>query len=344
MITRILIRRGAAVDWAAANSTLAAGELGIEIDTRKFKFGDGDTPWNDLPYAVGVNNATGSNIKGVATAWPPAATPDVGDVYILPDPVPSGTPINYDPHDAVIWTGTAWENIGPVAVIQGPTGLMGAYGPTGATGAHGATGPTGLAGPTGATGLTGGSGSPGIQGQTGPTGPTGLRGATGPTGPIPPVTPGPTETTIFVGGVLVTAARGQTGPVGPVGPTGPQGPVGPTGVIGPIGATGPFGTFAQAQTINTIHDTTHTLALNDAGAALVFTANLPVTVTIPNGLFAVGAYLDILQFGPGQVSVVSASGVIVRATPGLKLRARYSAASLLQCATNLWVLSGDLAD
>lgn len=336
MITRILLRRGAAVDWTAANPTLSDGEIGVETDTRKFKFGTGTTPWNSLPYAVGINNNTGSNIQGVASAWPPAATPTVGDVYILPDPVPSGTPSGYAINTAVIWTGTAWENIGPVSVIQGPTGLMGAHGATGATGVAGVTGPSGPTGPTGQTGATGPTG-PGITGPTGPIGPT------GPTGPIPPVTPGPTETTVYVGGVLVAAARGQTGPVGPSGPTGPEGPTGPTGPTG-VGATGATGSFSIAQTIKTISTSAYTLLADDAGSALVFTSNTPVTVTVPSAGLSVGAYLDIIQVGTGQVTVTNASGVTLNATPGFKLRARYSTASLLQYATNAWIFSGDLVE
>ena len=38
-------------NWALNNNILLAGELGIESDTNKFKFGDGKTTWNSLPYA-----------------------------------------------------------------------------------------------------------------------------------------------------------------------------------------------------------------------------------------------------------------------------------------------------
>ena len=42
-----------ATAWTAANPVLADGELGIERDTGKFKFGDGATAWNLLGYAGG---------------------------------------------------------------------------------------------------------------------------------------------------------------------------------------------------------------------------------------------------------------------------------------------------
>lgn len=49
--TRFQMRNDSAENWKTANSVLLAGEIGVENDTRKFKFGDGTTAWNDLPYA-----------------------------------------------------------------------------------------------------------------------------------------------------------------------------------------------------------------------------------------------------------------------------------------------------
>ena len=49
---RLQLRRGLADDWYDANPTLAAGEIGIETDTNTFKFGDGNTAWRDLDYAL----------------------------------------------------------------------------------------------------------------------------------------------------------------------------------------------------------------------------------------------------------------------------------------------------
>lgn len=48
MATRMLQRRGTAVEWAAANPVLAAGEIGLETDTKVFKIGDGVSAWADL--------------------------------------------------------------------------------------------------------------------------------------------------------------------------------------------------------------------------------------------------------------------------------------------------------
>lgn len=50
-MTKIIQRHDTAANWASANPVLAQGEMGIETDTRKFKFGDGATAWVDLAYA-----------------------------------------------------------------------------------------------------------------------------------------------------------------------------------------------------------------------------------------------------------------------------------------------------
>lgn len=71
-------------------------------------------------------DGTGVSIKGTATTWPPAASPTAGDMYILGDPVPGGAPGGSKPGDGVVWTGTAWNNVGS---IQGPKGDKGDAGP-----------------------------------------------------------------------------------------------------------------------------------------------------------------------------------------------------------------------
>jgi len=51
MAVKVQLRRGTASEWTAANPTLSQGELGVELDTVKFKVGNGSTAWNSLNYA-----------------------------------------------------------------------------------------------------------------------------------------------------------------------------------------------------------------------------------------------------------------------------------------------------
>ena len=53
----IRIRRGSASDWTTKNPVLAAGELGLETDTKKLKAGDGSVSWSSLSY---VNTTSGT--------------------------------------------------------------------------------------------------------------------------------------------------------------------------------------------------------------------------------------------------------------------------------------------
>jgi hypothetical protein len=71
MATRMQQRRGTAAQWISTNSgngpILAAGEIGYESDTNKFKIGDGTNTWLTLDYFIDadstVNPQFGSSIK-----------------------------------------------------------------------------------------------------------------------------------------------------------------------------------------------------------------------------------------------------------------------------------------
>jgi hypothetical protein len=137
--SRILFRRDTAAQWELENPVLGHGELGLVVDsigqtTALYKIGDGESAWDELPYASGPQGATGAT----------GAKGDAG---------PQGV------------QGTQ----GPT----GPQGDTGPQGPQGATGPQGPQGATGAQGPTGATGAKGDKGDTGPQGETGPQGPAG---------------------------------------------------------------------------------------------------------------------------------------------------------------------------
>ena len=56
---RIQVRRGTSSEWTAANPILAAGEMGVETNTNKFKFGNGTDAWTVLAYAASDSQAIG---------------------------------------------------------------------------------------------------------------------------------------------------------------------------------------------------------------------------------------------------------------------------------------------
>lgn len=51
LTARIQLKNDTAANWTSNNPVLLKGELGLEMDTLKFKFGDGVSTWTNLSYA-----------------------------------------------------------------------------------------------------------------------------------------------------------------------------------------------------------------------------------------------------------------------------------------------------
>jgi hypothetical protein len=98
--------------------------------------------------------------------------------------------------------------------------------------------------------------------------------------------------------------------------------------------------------LNTQTGTTYTLVAGDAGDLVTLSNASAVTLTVPlnsSVAFATGTQITIAQMGAGQVTVAGAVGVTVNAVDSsTKLRAQYSAATLIKIATNSWILIGDI--
>lgn len=92
MANIIQIRRDTAANWTTANPTLAQGEQGFEIDTKKLKVGDGLTAWVNLDYYS-------TNTPGVVTFENLNANGDVGPGA---DQVAAGNH-DHDIGDIVLW-------------------------------------------------------------------------------------------------------------------------------------------------------------------------------------------------------------------------------------------------
>jgi len=95
-------------------------------------------------------------------------------------------------------------------------------------------------------------------------------------------------------------------------------------------------------TVNAQTGTTYTLVASDANKLVTATNSGTITVTIPAGVFSVGQSVNITQLGVGQVIFQGDGTSTVYSTPGLKLRAQYSVASVACIATNTFLLVGDL--
>jgi hypothetical protein len=108
-------------------------------------------------------------------------------------------------------------------------------------------------------------------------------------------------------------------------------------------AASTYATLALTQNAQT--GTSYTFVLADAGKLVEFNNASAITVTVPTNssvAYPVGTQINLLQTGAGQVTV-SAGSTTVNGTPGLKLRAQWSSATLIKRATDTWVLVGDLS-
>jgi len=90
----------------------------------------------------------------------------------------------------------------------------------------------------------------------------------------------------------------------------------------------------------TLSSLTERDTLIEMGKATAQTVTIPANSSVA---FPVGTSIDILQTGAGQVTIAGAGGVTVNATPGLKLRAQWSSATLFKRATDTWIVMGDLS-
>jgi hypothetical protein len=142
----VRIRRGTESEWAYENPVLLEGELGYELDSNRFKVGDGVKHWIDLPYGAegpaGPPGPTGPsvNIKGVVPTYADLpGTALIGEVYITKDT-----------NDGWIrQAGNTWANLGPLKGADGAKGDKGDKGDTGV----GEKGDKGDKGDTGASGI-----------------------------------------------------------------------------------------------------------------------------------------------------------------------------------------------
>jgi hypothetical protein len=99
----------------------------------------------------------------------------------------------------------------------------------------------------------------------------------------------------------------------------------------------------------TVTSKTANFGINDADyhdGWLDVDATGDITITVPadgtnSRTYPVGTSFDIFRANTGNVTIAG-SGATVNGTPGLKLRARYSSATLFKRSANTWVLIGDL--
>jgi hypothetical protein len=92
-----------------------------------------------------------------------------------------------------------------------------------------------------------------------------------------------------------------------------------------------------------------TLQLSDQGKLLEANVSVANTVSIPQDSsvnFAIGTNITILQVGTGQTTIQASNPSLTQVvgTPGTKIRAQWSIATLIKRAPNSWVVIGDVVN
>jgi hypothetical protein len=93
--------------------------------------------------------------------------------------------------------------------------------------------------------------------------------------------------------------------------------------------------------------TTYTLVAGNLNQLVTLNNASAITLTVPPSVFSAGDVINIAQIGAGQVTVSQGAGVTINSTGATatapKLRARYSAASIICTASNTFLVVGDIA-
>jgi hypothetical protein len=93
--------------------------------------------------------------------------------------------------------------------------------------------------------------------------------------------------------------------------------------------------------------TTYTLVAADLGKFVTLSNASGITLTVPPSVFSAGNQIHIQQIGAGQVTFAQGSGVTITSTGATasapKLRAQYSAATIICTASNAFTVVGDIA-
>lgn len=109
---KILLRNDTSANWHTNNPVLSKGEMGIQMDTKKFKFGDGITPWDELDYGAGNEIPLADSLtNGLMSKQD----------YAKLNNIEAGAEVNVQPD----WSATE----GDAAILHKPTTLAG-YGIT----------------------------------------------------------------------------------------------------------------------------------------------------------------------------------------------------------------------
>jgi hypothetical protein len=340
-MTAIQIKRGTASNWYDKNPVLKNGELGIETDTKKIKLGNGTNQWRSLAYVNVVPsdlaNTIGSYLE-VSEKGEPGGLATLNLSGVIPD---SQIPSTIARDTEIV---TSYNNL-----TDKPNLFSGSY--TNLTDK-----PTLFSGS-----YTDHSDKPTIPSLTGYATETYVGTAISNLVSSAPETLNTLNelaealgddanyaTTISTALGLKATIESPTftGTVGGI----TKSMVGLSNVDNTTDENKPVSTATQTVldnksdklTLISAKSTSYTVATADLGKLIEMSNGGTISVE-DSASFPEGFTIDILQTGSSQVTVAGIGSTVINATPGLKLRTRWSSATLIKRTLDVWVLLGDLA-
>jgi hypothetical protein len=339
-MSSIRLKRGTASQWFTKNPILKSGELGVEIDTKKMKLGDSTTRWNSLSYITVVPTDLGNtldsyiessekgNAGGVATLNSSGVIPDSQ----IPSGIARDTEIvtSYNDLDdaPALFSGSYTD------LTEKPTLFSGSYDDL--------------------------SNKPTIPSLTGYATETYVETAIS---NLVDSAPGTLNTLNELAAAInddasyaatITTSLGLKAPLADPTFTGTVSGITKTMVgLGNLDNTSdldkPISTATQSALDNksdkiiVISSKSESYVIQDTDLGKLIEMSSGGTVTITDSSsFPIGFSVDIVQTGSSQVTIAGTS-FTPNATPGLKLRAQWSSATLIKRALNSWVVLGDLS-
>lgn len=351
------MRRDTEANWTTNHPTLAEGEMGLELDTNRWKIGNGTDEWDALPYSNQIfsgpstiaDSSSGTALKITQTGS--------GNSFLVED----GSSVDDTPF--VI------NNIGYVGIqktvpdvpldVAGAANFSGQITSTVVTGSA----PFVVASTTKVINLNADL----LDGESGSY----YNNSGNLTGTIPSTVLG--NSSLYIGTSSIALNRssasqtlngvsidGNAGTVtnGVVTTGSYSNPSWITGLAWSKISTTPttlsgYGitdsvtkAYVDSVTVNN-QTSSYILALTDAGKVIEMDVTSPNTVTIPldsTTAFPIGTTIDIIQIGSETTSLALEDPSIVLQSSGGKidLNGQFAAASLYKRDTNTWIVMGDL--
>lgn len=349
-MSSVQLKRGTASQWFTKNPILKNGELGIELDTKRIKLGNGTTQWRSLSYITVIpadlENTVGSYLEVVEKGNPGGLATLNSEGYIPDSQIPASiardTEIitSYNDLDDLpsLFSGSYNDLTNKPSLFSGsytnltdkPTLFSGSYEDL-------SNKPTGLATET----------------YVGTAISNLIDAAPGALNTLNEIAAAINDDASYA--ATITTELTAKAPLNSPTFTGTvsgitKSMVGLENVDNTTDALKPISTATQTAidsksdklTSISSKSASYSIATTDLGKLIEMSDGGTISIE-DSASFPDGFTIDILQTGTSQVTVAGIGSTVINATPGLKLRTRWSSATLIKRDLNLWVLLGDLA-